>query len=122
MSDRELLERAAKAAGIDLSDCEFRFGYFRREETHGQLGFRFAPLTDDGDALRLAIDREVRFGVILEDSRGWAEIGDDYYAAFEWNPHRPSDRYEATRRAIVTAVANVERDAHEQAGKDGSNG
>ena len=49
-TDRELLELAAKAAGIALhSWSEIEQGY-RRED-----GGYFRPLTDDGDALRLAV-------------------------------------------------------------------
>ena len=48
MTDRELLEAAAKAAGID---------YYARAQSGGMLtdNGEWNPLTDDGDALRLAV-------------------------------------------------------------------
>jgi hypothetical protein len=56
-ADRELLERAAKAAGI--SGC-FEAGgisrYGRDAEGHNEYLGRWSPLTDDGDAFRLAAE------------------------------------------------------------------
>jgi len=46
MTDRELLEAAAKAAGIQVHPDGIEWN--RNEE-----GYRWNPLTDDGDALRL---------------------------------------------------------------------
>ncbi|CAJ0805193.1 hypothetical protein LMG18090_04749 [Ralstonia mannitolilytica] len=51
MNDRELLEKAAKAAGIELVwDWEFP----NRVKRSGNLA-AWNPLEDDGDALRLAV-------------------------------------------------------------------
>ena len=47
-TDRELLELAAKAAGWNISETPF--GQWRRDEKYW-----WDPLTDDGDALRLAV-------------------------------------------------------------------
>ena len=55
MTDRELLELAAKAAGIE---CEWREGCSAQTVAFVKpRGFRhyWRPLTDDGDALRLAV-------------------------------------------------------------------
>lgn len=50
LSDRELLERAAKAAGIPLKlDFAERFDYYMSDS------LMWNPLTNDGDALRLAV-------------------------------------------------------------------
>lgn len=62
MNDRELLELAARAAGYAVdcgfADCPLIYG-----EDAGMDGPReWNPLTDDGDALRLA----VKLGLILE--------------------------------------------------------
>ncbi|HBO4832905.1 TPA: hypothetical protein L4V12_004630 [Pseudomonas aeruginosa] len=62
MNDRELLELAARAAGYAVNcgfaDCPLIYG-----EDAGTDGPReWNPLTEDGDALRLA----VRLGLILE--------------------------------------------------------
>ena len=49
MSDKKLLELAAKAAGINLTEAEWHGDGFYWMP----LGTRFwNPLTDDGDALR----------------------------------------------------------------------
>jgi hypothetical protein len=56
MTDRELLELAAKAAGYTLGpewDCH-ELGIWVNGKGNGD-GFLFDPLTDDGDALRLAV-------------------------------------------------------------------
>ena len=85
MTDRELLERAAKAAGV-------KYNFICPDGAHcgdmNAMQDRFwNPLTDDGDALRLA----VKLG-LLEHS--W--LGD---------MSKEADPYAATRRAIVEAAA-----------------
>ena len=52
MGDREMLELAARAAGIDGSFNPA--GYIEYESDEGWTE-TFDPLTDDGDALRLAV-------------------------------------------------------------------
>ena len=97
-TDRELLELAAKAAG-----AEWQGGRWLAMRDDDVWHF-WDPLDDDGDALRLAIDTGAQFGVTVEDARGYAELG-DCYIEFEWDMHRPTDRYSAVRRAIVRVVA-----------------
>ena len=100
-NDRDLLERAARAAGIAV-------------EWHVGCGDALAlqmpctrlywnPLNDDGDALRLAV--EFRIHLQPDDTHIWAttltetviqSIGDD--------------RLAATRRAIVRAAAALAND------------
>ena len=98
MTDRELLKLAAKAAGIEvcgsdldnlLIDCN---------------GDDWNPLTDDGDALRLA----VRLGIDVMQRRTdpaevWAQ------APMQRTVIEPAglDRESATRRAIVRAAAEM---------------
>ena len=103
MTDRELLELAAKAAGIEAAwrDGE---GLVCRNDA----GYRFFwnPLTDDGDALRLAV-RLRKLPVIEHWSDG------DYWVYTcghegEANP-LGNDPYAATRRAIVRAAAEIGR-------------
>ena len=102
--DRELLEMAAKAAGIAGKWDPF-MGEFRRylDEKQWFLGKTWNPLTDDGDALRLA----VKLGMQVDCSDGstavffdpsWA----DKFLACEAHE---SDPCAATRRAIVRAAA-----------------
>jgi hypothetical protein len=94
MTDRELLEKAAKAAGI----CTWWNG-----ERFGPNPPSWDPLNDDGDALRLA----VKLNLIVE-------IGADFIYAFRTDvgseEHATSDPYAATRRAIVRAAAAIEGD------------
>lgn len=54
MDDRELLELAAKAAGIKLHVWGTK-GAENFADMDGPRGQRWNPLTDDGDALRLAV-------------------------------------------------------------------
>ena len=49
-TDRELLELAAKAAGLNYS---FEYGCYFDDEY--EQGCDWNPLDDDGDALRLAV-------------------------------------------------------------------
>lgn len=102
-TDRELLELAAKAAGIGPI-IEF-------EDGNLVIGPRmFArywnPLTDDGDALRLAAN--LRLDIVFaydEVCVNWVSKTDCEY--FE-EPYG-EDRMAATRRAIVRAAAEIGR-------------
>ena len=88
MTDRELLELAAKAAGIKgealYTEC---LGAWISKQNLSV----WSPLTDDGDALRLAV------------------------ALNEFEPYRsnggwrisPGDNLESARRAIVRAAAEI---------------
>ncbi len=94
MTDRELLELAAKAAGVELAP-----GTKRLVNVPGIAIWN--PLEDDGDALRLAVELhiELRFGrhaVMAHQGFTWAHA--EGYG---------SDPAEATRRAIVRAAAEL---------------
>lgn len=109
MSDRELLEKAAKAAGIEYRYEPNSHRFLIEKPTliaGGQYLAYWNPLTDDGDALRLA----VKLGMMIDDiERGYmaghilATAG-PLMAAYE--PRDP-DPYAATRRAIVRAAAEI---------------
>lgn len=91
MTDRELLKLAAKAAG---------FSYEWGRAWDGKSRFNWSPLTDDGDALRLA----VKLGFINPGQwpcAGYQEA--DRMLQETWTV----DWYAATRRAIVRAAAEV---------------
>ena len=103
MTDRELLEDAAKAAGIVGEVDEF---YLRLGDSVPILGINnetgaWFPLTDDGDALRLA----VKLGIGIETIERYAvanvRYGDTHCEALG------SDHYAATHRAIVRAAAAI---------------
>ena len=95
MTDHELLEMAAKAAGIADGDVFYDMDNDKE----------WNPLTDDGDALRLA----VRFGlkVLIDLDEGATRIHNVYdgpvcmHMPFDGGPEA------ATRRAIVRAAAEV---------------
>lgn len=103
MTDRELLEAAAKAFwGKEIDDvCSVRWleadqaiGYTHGDnQDHNGVDreFVWSPLTDDGDALRLAAKLYLWEAVRLAHR----EVSGDV------------DIYAATRRAIVRAAAAV---------------
>jgi hypothetical protein len=107
VSDRELLELAAKSAGYGevwtLDNYPNTF-YIGPRYTGGAPKYRaWNPLTDDGDALRLA----VKLLFELDMGRGCIAIkhsvGIKILEAFNHDP------YAATRRAIVRAAAEIGR-------------
>jgi hypothetical protein len=95
MTDRELLEAAAKADGSPTwngpSNC-FELN-----------GFYWSPLESDGDALRLA----VKLGLSLDFEGAYARAnGGEFITSQEIEP-KGDDPCAATRRAIVSAAANI---------------
>ena len=98
-NDRELLEMAAKAAGYALgqhSQKDYAFTYGGKE---------WNPLTDDGDAMRLAV--KLQISIINNDIAAWVAIGDTQLVRAE--ELYDNDPYAATRRAIVRAAAEIGR-------------
>ena len=84
MTDRELLELAAKAAGYERNSA-------------GPIGpCEWNPLEDDGDALRLA----VRLGILLRT---------DFIKILAQLLDSGMDHQKATRRAIVRVAAEIGR-------------
>lgn len=96
MSDRKLLELAAKAAGYR--------GYQDGCAIVGERGqsITWNPLTDDGDALRLAVKLEI--GVL--PSMEQVSARNPSYTGWI-NENAPRDPYAATRRAIVRTAAEI---------------
>jgi hypothetical protein len=95
MTDRELLELAAKAIGMKL-----QYNYLGGRDANQP----WDPLADDGDALRLAVKLRIEIGFAA--SRAWAV-----------QPYKDVRTHEeatmgygiegATRRAIVLAAAEI---------------
>lgn len=110
MNDRELLELAAKAAGLDGYKYDGRMkGDPLCKEVRDESGrfLRYAiwnPLTDDGAALRLAV--ELRIGLHWCKSGRVFALADDQIETCE--SYR-EDGEAATRRAIVRAAAEIGR-------------
>lgn len=107
---RELLEMAARAAGIEQgaerADCGISITL--PDGRHGHLP-RWNPLADDGDALRLAVE----LGIDVEwraDGRvaayRHANANGCCFTAFESSRE---NRVENTRRAITRAAAEIGR-------------
>ena len=107
-SEKELLELAAKAAGYD-ANLEFNCDYSLWNDCKC-IQSTWNPLTDDGDALRLAV--KLCMTVL-------ADPGIDGSVAAQIDPQTSPltsiwadefaepDHYFATRRAIVRAAAEI---------------
>ena len=114
MTDRELLEAAAKAAGVPIyesTDGTLQNRPIWVVECGGAMGTmpyeqEWNPLRDDGDALRLAV--KLRSFPVIEfwsDGGLWVFMpGDEQNAEL-----LGTDPYAATRRAIVRAAAEIGR-------------
>ena len=110
MTDREMLEYAAKAAGIERGADRFDGGISITDITgrHRSLP-KWNPLDDDGDALRLAVKLRM---VVDTDYNGGAnagnaavDFGEPEYG-YQEGQGKP-DPYAATRRAVVRAAAEI---------------
>jgi hypothetical protein len=106
-SDRALLELAAKAAGLNLDwDSYTAMNLHRPMASYGETNwFAWNPLTDDGDALRLA----VKLHMMVDCVRGADVIeifvnGKIRHIGIDITD---PDSYAATRRAIVRAAAAI---------------
>lgn len=95
MNDRELLELAAKGAGVKVRSWS---GHYATLED----GSEWIPLYDDGDALRLAvIINKVRV-FIYEDEVSMGALG-----IVEPHDGSKEGKQGAARRAIVRAAAEI---------------
>ena len=110
MTDIELLELAAKSIGIE---CYIEDGTLWG--SHGALQDEWNPLTDDGDALRLAVKLFFRVEVNQRSAIVYWIQDEAEKSVFEYPQHDQNEDYEivysgyeeATRRAIVRAAAYV---------------
>ncbi len=117
MTDRELLEAAAKAAGIELIAWTKFFDEWKF--ACNPCGEPWNPLTDDGDALRLAVKLGIKVmpypvydstkHSVCASRRSLAPPEDDEntYVGPDCIEVYGSDPYAATRRAIVRAAAEI---------------
>jgi hypothetical protein len=104
-TDRELLELAAKAVGINLVFDSMRFHkpyYINSQGGHSTWN----PFTDDRDALRLAV--KLGFLIYSNESEQITIVKNVKYKDFTFQQHE-DDPYAATRRAIVRAAAEIGR-------------
>lgn len=116
MSDRELLELAAKAAGIEytLEDDDYYvshkfFGLWlvKHHEPSEYEKRYWNPLTDDGDALRLAVKLNMGISIPVHKTIR-ADVVCFQNSAVNAR-EEGNDPYAATRRAIVRAAAEIGR-------------
>ncbi len=104
MTDKELLEYAAKAAGITVNQWHLdEFGWVAWIEPDDK---QWNPIEDDGDALRLAVN----LGIDLRPSMGGATMFKYAWMNGKSYGEVASDPYAATRRAIVRAAAQIGKD------------
>ncbi|CBJ38277.1 conserved protein of unknown function [Ralstonia solanacearum CMR15] len=118
MSDRELLELAAKAAGLDVefpdADTADWLVCNDHAKAHDQwlicnsldeegdvIGW-WNPLKDDGDALRLAVKLGMRLCIDKRAGFSWIK-------GVEGSVPHDGNANAATRRAIVRAAAEIAR-------------
>ena len=102
MTDKELLELAAKAAGVELEDERI---WVHAKEGMGGSWEKWNPLTDDGDALRLAVKLNLDIHHNMNEEpfvSVWCSPEMKYI-----NIEYGEDRFADTRRAIVRAAASI---------------
>jgi hypothetical protein len=107
MTDLELLELAAKAAGIPD-------GYWNCEHHDHGHGEYWNPLEDDGDAFRLAVKLGISVHLDLRNRTVVAkpkepEVGNEEIHYDESKFGGECDPYAATRRAISMTAAEIGR-------------
>ena len=101
-ADKELLELAAKAAELTFIDPTLLVdGKFMVRHVSDGKNDRWNPLTDDGDALRLAVKLKIKVHVWGDETNGGIRVND----IIQWN--LGDDPYAVTRRAIVRAAAEI---------------
>jgi hypothetical protein len=109
MSDRELLELTAKAAGIKFDGIANECGLFAEIYENNCWGV-WNPLTDDGDALRLAVKLSIPFHVFYESGSviAYGKKSKHHPEGLDIQELFTSDPCAATRRAITRAAAEME--------------
>ena len=113
MTDREMLELAAKAGGYarhEYVENSARDGRVVTGHYDSLLEVCINPLDDDGDALRLAV--KLHMSVLSNETASWVATGMRQIVRAEEH-HDDSDPYAATRRAITRAAAEIWRQMEE---------
>ena len=110
MTDKELLEMAAKAAGIEVGQAShIPSGGIWLSELDGDKPW--SPLTNDGDALRLAVMLQISISNEHVSAgcsyctKGFVSFCAIYSGSDEG--HVIDSDFAATRRAIVIAAAEI---------------
>ena len=110
MTDREMLELAARAAGLkEFTEINGRFAV-RTRFTGMQDWSPWNPLTDDGDALRLAVYLEFEIDITSTGVAVRTRCGLKVLV----NKTEEPDLCAAARLAITRAAAEIGRQMEEQ--------
>ena len=114
MTDREMVEKAARAMGwtdAKWSDLgwlgEHRYG-FTEALFVPEIESYWNPLSDDGQALRLAVKLGIQIGDAHQYGPALAHTDGRLPFAEYWEPVIEGDIYAATRRAITRAAAAIQ--------------
>lgn len=113
MNDRELLEMAAKAAGMKHVWCDaWKCMAINLNVVDGfDRDSCWNPLKDDGDALRLAVKLAISINILWDgENDQYDPVVASYNGGrkrFEESMGLGFDDMESTRRAIVTAAAAI---------------
>lgn len=103
-SDRELLELAAKAAGLPVEfDSPVNDWYPCGYDDNGDVAHWWNPLKDDGDCFRLAAALQID----VWHRPGHIGAGHPYKGLIRSYEAENTGRATATRRAIVRAAAAI---------------
>ena len=105
MDDRELLERAAKAVGIELEgDLHGNPGEWHPMYYEGKTYHSWDSLASDGDAFRIAV--KLGFIVVVDEEMEWVGIHfSGKLGKYDWIEKFGKCRFAAARRAITCAAA-----------------
>lgn len=108
MNDRELLELAAKAAGVsshwgDGWQSDMMFRSIPRHNSPLVTNVEWDPLNDDGDALRLAVTLTLNVDLAYGEECVVRVFNDTHF----FKESTAQDPFAATRRAIVRAAAEI---------------
>ena len=118
MEEREMLELAALAAGLEVewNACSGFFEYIPK----GQRGYvRWRPHSDDGDSMRLAVDAKISFGISKQTGRPlvcWFVNNELRKSEMHKDPDPPqyaASRVEWVRAAIFYAATDIGRTMRE---------
>lgn len=108
LRDRELLEMAAKAAGLTLYEHVPGLIVTGSPETKDVDYERWNPLDNDGDALRLAV--KLGMSISIDMTYGWTRISEyEDTESIVTVTHDEAGDLAATRRAIAEYAAIIGR-------------
>lgn len=118
-SDKELLGLAYKASGynfetkgwVSIDYDEPQIDYIKNTWYEAGRAYHdlWNPLTDDGDALRLAVKLGITASPGSQTELARSRFVIALYSSGELLEERGKDPYAATRRAIVRAAAEIGR-------------